>query len=129
VGGLLTSEVWLGWATERDLQPNIDGLSFDEVLLFDLVSGVVAVLVTRYVTRGHGGHPCELRTNAARTTYPGSGPPEQADAGLPGSGPHTALLPRSAQVREPGPHVLDVRQRFGCVRTRERVLTGWVALT
>ena len=29
--GLLVSEVWFGWATEEDLQPNIDGLSFDEV--------------------------------------------------------------------------------------------------
>ena len=33
VVGLLISEVWFGWATEEDLQPNIDGLSFDEVLL------------------------------------------------------------------------------------------------
>ena len=33
VGGLLTSEVWFDWATEEELQPNIDGLSFDEALL------------------------------------------------------------------------------------------------
>src|SRR5512132_4509770 len=51
VGGLFTSEVWFGWATQEELQPNIDGLSFDEVLLFGLVSGVVMVLLTRYVTR------------------------------------------------------------------------------
>lgn len=31
--GILVSEVWFGWATDEDLQPNIDGLSFDEVLL------------------------------------------------------------------------------------------------
>lgn len=50
-GGLFTSEVWFGWATEEELQPNIDGLSFDEVLLFGLIFGIVTVLVTRYVTR------------------------------------------------------------------------------
>jgi hypothetical protein len=33
MSGLFVSEVWFGWATEEDLQPNIDGLSFDEVLL------------------------------------------------------------------------------------------------
>jgi hypothetical protein len=49
VGGLVISEVWFGWATEEDLQPNIDGLSFDEVLLIGLVPGIAAVLVTRYV--------------------------------------------------------------------------------
>ena len=36
VSGLLISEVWFGWATEAELQPNIDGLSFDEVLLIGL---------------------------------------------------------------------------------------------
>jgi hypothetical protein len=51
VGGLLISEVWFGWATEEELQPNIDGLSFDEVLLIGLVPGILTVLVTRYVTR------------------------------------------------------------------------------
>jgi MFS family permease len=56
VGGLFISEVWFGWATEEDLQPNIDGLSFDEVLLIGLVPGIAAVLVTRYVTRRHSGH-------------------------------------------------------------------------
>jgi hypothetical protein len=25
IGGLLISEVWFGWATEEELQPNIDG--------------------------------------------------------------------------------------------------------
>ena len=51
VGGLLVSEVWFGWATQEELQPNIDGLSFDEVLLLGLVPGIGIVLVTRYVTR------------------------------------------------------------------------------
>jgi hypothetical protein len=51
VSGLLTSEVLFGWATEEDLQPNIDGLSFDEVLLFSLLSGLVAMLVAWLVSR------------------------------------------------------------------------------
>ena len=51
VGGLFVSEVWFGWATQEELQPNIDGLSFDEVLLIGLVLGIVTVLVTQYVTR------------------------------------------------------------------------------
>ena len=46
VAGLLTSEVWFGWATEEDLQPNVDGLSFDEVLFFGLLAGVASVIVT-----------------------------------------------------------------------------------
>ena len=49
--GLLISEWWFGWATEEDLQPNVDGLSFDEVLLIGLVPGVLSVLVTRRVMR------------------------------------------------------------------------------
>lgn len=48
--GLLVSEVWFGWATERELQPNIDGLSFDEVQLVTL-AGLVAALITRFVLR------------------------------------------------------------------------------
>ena len=40
-----------GWATADDLQPNIDGLSFDEVLLFGLVPGIVAVVVTWFAAR------------------------------------------------------------------------------
>ena len=51
VAGLLISEWWFGWATEEELQPNIDGLSFDEVLLIGLVPGVASVLVARYVVR------------------------------------------------------------------------------
>ncbi len=56
VGGLFISEVWFGWATEEDLQPNIDGLSFDEVLLIGLVPGIASVLVTRYVMRRRRRH-------------------------------------------------------------------------
>jgi uncharacterized membrane-anchored protein len=51
VAGLFISEVWFGWATEAELQPNIDGLSFDEVLLIGLVPGILVVLVAWYVTR------------------------------------------------------------------------------
>ena len=50
VTGLLVSEVWFGWATEEELQPNIDGLSFDEVLLV-AVPGLAAVLFTRWFAR------------------------------------------------------------------------------
>ncbi len=57
VAGLLTSEVWFGWATEEDLQPNIDGLSFDEVLLVVVLSAVVTILVARFVARRTGHHP------------------------------------------------------------------------
>ena len=51
LSGLFVSEVWFGWATEEDLQPNIDGLSFDEVLLFSTLAGVLAMFVTWFVTR------------------------------------------------------------------------------
>jgi len=49
--GLLVSEFWFGWATEEDLQPNIDGLSRDEVLLLGLVPVAVAVVLTRWLAR------------------------------------------------------------------------------
>jgi hypothetical protein len=49
--GLFVSEVWFGWATEEDLQPNIDGLSFDEVLLLTTLPGVLIVLITWWATR------------------------------------------------------------------------------
>ena len=51
VVGLFISEVWFGWATAAELQPNIDGLSFDEVLLIGLVPGILAVVATRQATR------------------------------------------------------------------------------
>jgi hypothetical protein len=49
--GLFISEVWFGWATEADLQPNIDGLSFDEVLLMGLVPGLLVVGLALYLAR------------------------------------------------------------------------------
>lgn len=50
ISGLLISEVWFGWATAAELQPNIDGLSFDESLLA-LVPGIAAILLVRAVRR------------------------------------------------------------------------------
>ena len=52
--GLFVSEGLFGWATEVELQPNIDGLSFDEVLLSFLVGGVVVLVARAFVwRRGH----------------------------------------------------------------------------
>jgi hypothetical protein len=56
VVGLLISELWFGWATEVELQPNIGGLSFDEVLIGFLLLGVVALFV-RYLTRARTHEP------------------------------------------------------------------------
>ncbi|HYJ68676.1 MAG TPA: hypothetical protein VEX15_13565 [Nocardioidaceae bacterium] len=47
--GLVTSEVLFGWATEEELQPNIDGLSRDEVLLSSVLTTAMVVLVLRYI--------------------------------------------------------------------------------
>jgi hypothetical protein len=69
VGGLFISEVWFGWATQEELQPNIDGLSFDEVLLIGLVPGLVAVLGTWYVTR-------RARRRVDRARHEGESAPE-----------------------------------------------------
>ena len=49
VAGILISEAWFGWATAAELQPNIDGLSFDEVLIGYAV-GIPAVLIAKYLT-------------------------------------------------------------------------------
>ena len=60
VSGLLISEAWFGWATEEELQPNIDGLSFDETLLLALLPAIAAVIITRRLSKqpGRGGqHP------------------------------------------------------------------------
>jgi len=51
VSGLITSEVFFGWATEEELQPNVGGLSFDEVLLLGLLGGITGVLITRHLSR------------------------------------------------------------------------------
>lgn len=48
-GGLFISEVWFGWATEEELQPNVDGLSFDETLLA-LIPGLFVVLGIRWMS-------------------------------------------------------------------------------
>ena len=50
LAGVLISEGLFGWATAEELQPNIDGLSFDEVLVLFLV-GVPVLLVARYLAR------------------------------------------------------------------------------
>ncbi len=63
VGGLLISEVWFGWATQEELQPNVDGLSFDEVLLIGLVPGIVTVVATRYATRRTRRHPADVASS------------------------------------------------------------------
>lgn len=53
--GIVVSEVVFGWATEDDLQPNIDGLSRDEVLLSSVITTTVVVLAMRYLARrSHG---------------------------------------------------------------------------
>jgi hypothetical protein len=50
LSGLLISEAWFGWATEQDLQPNIDGLSRDEALLA-IFPGIASVLLTRNLVK------------------------------------------------------------------------------
>ena len=52
--GLVTSEVLFGWATEEELQPNVDGLSRDEVLLSSVLTTAVVVLVMRYLAHRAG---------------------------------------------------------------------------
>jgi hypothetical protein len=56
VVGVFVSEVMFGWATGEDLQPNIDGLSFDEVLLGLVLCGLV-VLAIRFLARGRLAPP------------------------------------------------------------------------
>ena len=55
--GLLTSEWLFGWATEEDLQPNIDGLSRDEVLLSSLLTTVLVLVVLRYAVKRRDRRP------------------------------------------------------------------------
>lgn len=65
--GLVTSEVLFGWATEETLQPNVDGLSRDEVLLSSLLTTGVVVGVMRHRAHrasertSHGHHPARHR--------------------------------------------------------------------
>jgi hypothetical protein len=65
VVGLLISEVWFGWATEEELQPNIDGLSFDEVLL-GVVPAIGLALIARRAGRRRRQDPRALHAEAAR---------------------------------------------------------------
>ena len=51
LGGLFMSEVMFATATEAELQPNIDGLSFDEALLGGLILGLAATIVAWLLTR------------------------------------------------------------------------------
>jgi hypothetical protein len=51
IGGIFISEVLFGWATVEELQPNIDGLSFDEVLLIGFVPGILVAGISWYLTR------------------------------------------------------------------------------
>jgi hypothetical protein len=53
--GLVTSEVFFGWATESELQPNVDGLSRDEALLSGVLTTAVVLLVLHYVPRRGDG--------------------------------------------------------------------------
>ena len=53
--GLLTSEWLFGWATGDDLQPNVDGLSRDEVLFSSVLTTAVVVLLVRYVAHRASG--------------------------------------------------------------------------
>ena len=50
IGGLFISEVWFGWATQQELQPNIDGLSSTRCCC-SAWFGIVTVLATQRVTR------------------------------------------------------------------------------
>lgn len=54
--GIFVSEVWFGWATEEDLQPNIDGLSFDEVMLLTTLMAIPVVFAIWFVTRTVRSH-------------------------------------------------------------------------
>jgi hypothetical protein len=64
--GILVSEVWFGDATEKDLQPNIDGLSRDEVLGVGLIPVAVAVVATRLWTSRHRQDVIEGGSTASR---------------------------------------------------------------
>jgi hypothetical protein len=65
--GLVTSELMFGWATENELQPNIDGLSRDEVLLSSVLTTAVVVLVLRLLARPpRDATPAEAKKVSAR---------------------------------------------------------------
>ena len=64
--GILVSEFWFGDATEEDLQPNIDGLSRDEVLGVGLIPVAVAVVATRLWASRHRREVSERGPTAGR---------------------------------------------------------------
>ena len=64
--GLFVSEIWFGDATEEELQPNIDGLSRDEVLAVGLIPVAAAVLVTRWRARTRR-HAAQVEDSPAGT--------------------------------------------------------------
>lgn len=55
VVGVVVSEGLFGWATEEELQPNVDGLSRDEVLISSVLTTAVVVLVMRYLAQRTDG--------------------------------------------------------------------------
>jgi len=59
VAGLFISEIWFGRATEAELQPNIDGLSLDEVLIAFLVGVPVLVAVRLMLSRRSRARPAQ----------------------------------------------------------------------
>jgi hypothetical protein len=68
--GIAVSELWFGDATEAELQPNVDGLSRDEVLGVGLVPVVVAVVATRLRVRRHRHDESETGPTAASRGQP-----------------------------------------------------------
>ena len=64
--GILVSEFWFGNATEEELQPNIDGLSRDEVLGVGLLPVAIAVVATRLWVRRHRHEVIEGGPTASR---------------------------------------------------------------
>jgi hypothetical protein len=56
VVGLLISEVWFGWATEADLQPNIDGLLRERGATRDIPS-IAIVVLTRHMVKRRSSMP------------------------------------------------------------------------
>ena len=66
--GLVISEVFFGWATAEDLQPNIDGLSRDEVLLGAVPAMAAVLFARRWVLRRHGDERSGRRPAAPKPT-------------------------------------------------------------
>lgn len=63
--GLLVSEGLFGWATEEELQPNVDGLSRDEILLSSVLTTLLVVLAFRYAARRAEGPTSPSRRTPA----------------------------------------------------------------